>query len=156
MVNPGTDTGVMLSLTRTFAALREKVFEAWTHHEHLRNWWGMSAGHTAPIVEVDLRVGGRYRLGMQPPDDDELHVVGGVFREVSPPEKLVYTWAFEHEGMELQEQVETLVTVSFRDLGGSTELTITHEYFPSAEICEQHRRGWTMMLDNRFGQALES
>ena len=156
MVNPSPGIGAMLRMNRTFAAPREKVFQAWTQPEHLRNWWGMSAGYTAPIVEVDLKVGGHYRLGMQPPDDGNLQVVGGVFQEVSPPEKLVYTWAIEHEGMEHQERSETLVTIEFRDLGGSTELVLTHEHFPTEEICEQHRIGWTMMLDNRFGQVLES
>ncbi len=71
MINPGSSIGSMLRLNRTFAAPREKVFQAWTQPEHLRNWWGMGAGYTAPIVEIDLRVGGRYRLGMQPPDDGD-------------------------------------------------------------------------------------
>ena len=67
MVNPRSGIGAMLRMNRTFNAPREKVFQAWTQPEYLRNWWGMSAGYTAPIVEVDLRVGGRYRLAMQPP-----------------------------------------------------------------------------------------
>lgn len=156
MVSPDPGIGAMLRMTRMFAAPREKVFQAWTQPEHLRNWWGMSVGYTAPIVEVDLRVGGKYRLAMQPPDQEELHIVGGTFREISPPEKLVYTWGFQHEGMVQNEQSETLVTIEFRDLGDSTELVLTHEYFPTEEICEQHRQGWIMMLDNRFSQVLES
>ena len=95
MTNPSPKIGTMLRLSRTFDAPRETVFRAWTQPENLRKWWGVAEGYTAPITEVDLRVGGKYRLGMKAPDDDEVNIVGGEFKEVDPPQKIVLTWAWE-------------------------------------------------------------
>ena len=133
-----------LKIRRTLNAPREVVFRAWTQPEQLRSWWGVRADYSTPIAEVDLRVGGKYRLGMQAPDRDEPFVVGGVFREVNPPERLVYTWQMDSSDMKLG---ETVVTVEFLDRGGETEVVLTHELFPNAEICEQHNQGWNSCFD---------
>ncbi len=74
-----------IHITRTFAARREKVFRAWTELRELKKWWAAGPGYTTPIAEVDLRIGGRYRLGMKPPDKDVVYIVGGTYREVLPP-----------------------------------------------------------------------
>ena len=138
----------MLRLSRTFEASREKVFDAWTRPESLRTWWGLTEGYSTPIVEVDLRVGGRYRLGMSPPDEDQIHTVGGGFEQVLPPEKLVYTWAWEAEDDQAgPTQQATRVTVEFFDRDGLTELVLTHELFPDEETSQQHRTGWSSMLE---------
>ncbi len=84
-----------LEVSRTVAAPRETVFQAWTDPEILTKWWRVDAGWSTPIAEVDLRVGGRYRLGMFEPGKDGPYVVGGEYREVTPPEKLVFTWIWE-------------------------------------------------------------
>lgn len=143
---PGPET--TLVLTRTFAAPREKVFHAWTEPEELKKWWAAGPGYTTPIAEVDLRVGGRYRLGMKPPDKEEVYVVGGTFREVQPPARLVYTWAWE--GGEAQ---ETLVTVEFHDRGTSTVVVLTHEHFVNEKVRDDHAGGWNGCLD-RLAQVL--
>lgn len=80
---PQTETS--LTISRTINATRERVFQAWTDPAQLHQWWGAGEDFTAPIAEVDLRTGGSYRLGMQAPDQQAPHVVGGVYREVSPP-----------------------------------------------------------------------
>ena len=85
-----------LNLSRTFHAPRELVFKAWTEIDSLKKWWGVGADYSTPIAEIDLRVGGRWRLGMQAPDKDQPAVVSGTFREVRTPEKLVYTWIWDH------------------------------------------------------------
>ncbi|OFX30736.1 MAG: hypothetical protein A2Z07_09495 [Armatimonadetes bacterium RBG_16_67_12] len=136
----GSDT--VLSLSRTFAAPREAVFRAWTEPEALRNWWGAADGFTAPIAEVDLRVGGRYRLGMKPPDKDVVHVSTGVFHEVQRPSRLVYTWSWEGG-----DGSETLVTVEFHDRGAATEVVLTHERFTDAAMRDQHAQGWNGCFD---------
>ena len=74
-----------LRIRRTLNAPREVVFKAWTEPEQLLKWWAAKADFSTPIAEVDLRVGGKYRLGMQAPDRDEPFVVGGIYREVTPP-----------------------------------------------------------------------
>ena len=131
-----------INLTWTFSAPREKVFQAWTDPKLLEKWWAMADDWTTPIAEVDLKVGGKYRLGMKPPDKDEPHIVVGSYREVSPPEKLVYTWAWEGE-----DQEETLVTVEFKDLGDSTEVILTHENFAEEARKDQHDQGWVGCLN---------
>ena len=139
-----------LRITRTLAAPRELVFRAWTEPNSLKNWWGAGADFSTPIAEVDLRVGGKYRLGMQAPDSDHPYIVGGTYREVQPPEKLVYTWTWEHDadpGDSNFTPAETLVTVEFHDLGGKTEVVLTHEFFTDVNMRDQHSQGWTGCLE---------
>ena len=108
-----------LEVRRTVAASRETVFQAWTDPEMLKKWWRVDAGWSTPIAEVDLRVGGAYR-------------------EVTPPEKLVFTWIWE--GPEAAE--ETLVTVEFLDQGDHTEVILTHQNFADQNMRDEHQKGW--------------
>ena len=146
--NPVSET--TLRISRILAAPRELVFNAWTEADSLKKWWRLSADYTPTVAEVDLRVGGKYRLGMQLPDNGQPFVVGGTFREVSPPEKLVYTWVHEHrEGQEDPSftPAETLITVELHDLDGRTEIVLTHEFFPDVDMRDQHNHGWSGCLD---------
>ena len=143
-----------LRITRKLAAPRELVFKAWTQPEFLSKWWGVRADYTTPIAEVDLRVGGKYRLGMQPPDQDHPLVIGGIFREVNPPEKLVYTWVWEPQLPETEIRSEgnvapgeTLVTVEFHDVDGQTEIVLTHQFFADQDMRDKHGHGWGGCLD---------
>ena len=131
-----------LHLRRTFHAPREKVFRAWTDPEELKKWWGPE-GYATPSAEVDLRVGGKYRLGMRKLPDGEIFYLSGIYREVRPPERLVYTWRWEAQ----PEHGETLVTVEFREVGDSTEVVLTHERFPTEKARDDHNRGWSGCLD---------
>ncbi len=140
-----------LHLKRRFAAPREKVFRAWTDPEALKQWWG-PPGYESPNAKVDLRAGGRYRLAMRKLPDGEVFYLSGTYREVQPPVRLVFTWAWESPEMDMG---ETLVTVEFLDRGEETEVVLTHELFPNAEICEQHNQGWNGCLD-RLTQFLSS
>jgi len=139
---PGTRPETALRLTRTFQAPREKVFRAWTDPEALKEWYG-PAGWSAPSAEVDLRAGGGYRIAMKGPDGEEIRL-SGTFREVRPPERLVYTWRWDHWEAGMQ---ESLVTVELAGKGGSAEFTLTHERFPEKTLCDQHEMGWTWTLD---------
>ena len=133
-----------LQIKRTFAATREKVFRAWTNPEEVKKWFGPE-GYATPSVEIELRTGGKYRFGMKKLPDGELFYLSGVFREVKPSEKLVYTWQWE--GGEGPQAGETLVTVEFRTLGSSTEVILTHEFFPTDEARKGHEMGWGSCLD---------
>ena len=141
MTSMAATTDTSLTLKRIFAASREQVFRAWTDPAELKKWWGMEDDWSTPISEVDLRVGGKYRLGMLPPGAESPHVVYGTYREVEPPDKLVYTWQWEGG-----ESDETLVTVRFHDMGDSTEVELTHSQFPSAEERDKHNEGWNGCL----------
>jgi uncharacterized protein YndB with AHSA1/START domain len=137
-----------LSLSRTFDAPREVVFEAWTDPTVLKEWWG-PGGFTTPSVEMDLREGGKYRIAMQPPVGDLVYV-GGTFREIRPPARLVYTWAWEEDDGPGH---ESLVTLDFADRNGKTVLTLTHERLADAESRDGHVDGWSSSLD-RLGPVL--
>lgn len=142
MASTRTSPPTTLRLTRTFAAAREKVFRAWTDPQELKEWWGPK-GYSTPTAEVDLRVGGKYRLGMKKLPNGDIFYLSGIYREVKRPEKLVYTWCWEAE----PELGVTLVTIEFRDRGHSTEVVLTHELFPTEKARDDHDKGWTSCLD---------
>lgn len=131
-----TSDAPTLRLERTFTAPRDRVFRAWTDAGELSRWFAPSDEYTTKVIALDVRVGGRYRVEMHSPSGN-VHIVVGTFREVRPPEKLVFTWAWEGKDMG-----ETLVTLEFHDRGGSTNLTLTHELFPTQELRDEHNRGW--------------
>jgi len=132
-----------LQVKRTFNASRERVFAAWTEPAHIKQWFGPQ-GCSVSGIEVDFRVGGKYRFTAQTEQHGEM-TVGGEYREITPPEKLVYTWQWEDDPAYAEQ--ETLVTVEFVDLGGSTEVRVTHENFPTAENVKNHEYGWNGALD---------
>ena len=129
-------TPVTLRVTRSFPAPCEKVFQAWTDPNALRQW-AAPGDRTTPVAEVDLRVGGRYRIHMRAPDGS-VERVTGVYQTVDPPHRLVYTWYWETK----PDMGETLVTVEFHEHGGATQVTLTHERFPNAEVRDKHELGW--------------
>jgi uncharacterized protein YndB with AHSA1/START domain len=129
-----TSTGV-LRITRTFPAKRERVFDAMTKSDQLAQWWG-PAGFTLPQADLDLRVGGKYRFKMQPPQGDAMTLTGS-FKEINRPSRLSYTW-----GWEGAPGPETLVTIELREAEGDTEVVLTQEPFPSKEIIAEHDDGW--------------
>jgi uncharacterized protein YndB with AHSA1/START domain len=126
-------------LRRTYPATRERLFRAWTDPRELKKWFAVNDGYTTPLAEVDLRVGGRYRLGLQPPGDEELLVVGGEYREIIRPERIVFTWRWEPS---TEHDPFTLVTVEFLARGAVTELILTHEAFLEEAHVKSHQTGW--------------
>jgi uncharacterized protein YndB with AHSA1/START domain len=132
-------------IKRRIAASRERVFQAWTTAEHLQRWFFPSIdGDAVPQAEVDLRVGGRYRIAMHTPDGDIRAMVGGTYHEVHPPEKLVFSWAWEAPE---PEPSETIVTVELREVQGETEVIITHEHVSDLSAQETHTIGWNCSLE---------
>jgi uncharacterized protein YndB with AHSA1/START domain len=136
-----------VKLTRLIQADPAKVFEAWTDPVHL-NLWSAPEGMDVE-AEVDLRVGGRYRLRMTNPDGEPFTAVGE-YLEIDPPNRLRYTWSWE----ESDDHSETLVTVEFLDRGGATEVALVHELFPDAETAGKHGEGWSSCL-NRLERVFE-
>jgi uncharacterized protein YndB with AHSA1/START domain len=118
----------------------EQVFEAWTQPMHLKKWWGPRPV-TCVDAEIDLRVGGSYRIANQFPDGKLLWIFGQ-FEVVDPPHKLVYTWRIDP-----QSQVFERVTVRFEACGEATEVIVTHERIPNAATRDRHQQGWEGCLD---------
>lgn len=136
-----TTTDTSLTITRILPARRDRVFAAWTDPEHLRHWF-CPEGYTPGEVSSDCTPGGRYRLQMT--GEDTEYTAFGVYREVTPPSRVVYTWDWEGD----HAVGETLVTVEFNEVGGGTEVVLTHSAFPAAEATEAHLQGWTSCLAN--------
>ncbi len=144
MAKANAKTETSLQVRRSFAAPRGRVFRAWTEALELKKWFAPSDEFSVPVTEVDLRIGGKYRFGMKPPGSDVPYVAFGTYREVRVPEKLVFTWSWENPDSDVG---ETLVTVEFRDLGGSTHMILTHELFPDKKSRDDHNKGWNGCLD---------
>ena len=93
MTMAATSGELTLHLERVVPAPRPFVFRMHSDPELFAQWWGPK-GFSAPSVELDVRVGGRYRIAMQPPEGDRFYL-SGEFREVDPPARLAYTFRWE-------------------------------------------------------------
>jgi uncharacterized protein YndB with AHSA1/START domain len=102
-------------ITRLFDAPRALVFEAWTKAEHVAYWWDPS-GVPLAVCEIDLRPNGAFRWVNRAPDGGEGHSFTGIYREIDPPGKLVFTGPDQGVG-----------TLVFTEVGKKTKLTITME-----------------------------
>jgi uncharacterized protein YndB with AHSA1/START domain len=140
----------LLELRRTFNADPSRVFNAWTDPQFLRKWWGVAEGYTTPIAEVDLRIGGSYRLGMLSPDADDLNTLAGEYLVIETPDKLVFTWGMEIDGTVPN---PSTITIQLTPHGAGTMLVLMHEYVGTPEMAENFRAGWTGMLA-RLGAAI--
>ncbi len=150
MATPQPAPETRLQIRRTFAAPRAKVFEAWTQREKLEKWMCRDNPKNAPrYIEFDVRPGGTNRMEIRTADG-QVYLQRVTFREVKPPEKLVFTWAWERfsaSGQKDEQQDETLVTVEFHERGNSTEVVLTHELFRDAEQRDRHSVGWNGCFD---------
>jgi uncharacterized protein YndB with AHSA1/START domain len=131
-------------IERSFAAPAEDVFDAWTNPHVLERWWTVQSSEGSLRCEVDLRVGGRYVLRMRD-DSGELHIVGGEYREVDRPRRLVYTWRWEGDGAPHPGHV-SIVTVEFRADGDLTTVVLEHSGLASEESRTRHGAGWQAVL----------
>lgn len=150
MATPKQSSDTQLEIRRVFAAPREKVFRAWTERQALEQWMCRDeTTHDVQYTALDVRVGGRYSMNIRTPAG-ELHVLEGTYREVRPPEKLVFTWRWKktpvREG-ELSDSGETLITVEFLERGGATEVVLRHELPASAGPRESYEKGWSGCFD---------
>lgn len=109
-----------IRFTRFFRRPRRVLFEAWTQPEHIRHWWGCN-GSSIPVCEIDLRVGGLWKIIMRMPDGSD-HPFHGVYREIAPGEQLVYSECYDEPKVGCP---EWLTTVIFEEIEGGTRLTHT-------------------------------
>jgi uncharacterized protein YndB with AHSA1/START domain len=133
--------GLVLELTWVLDAPREQIFRALSEPSWLARWWGPS-GFTTPEIELDLRVGGGFRLGMQPPDGDLFHLAGE-FLEIDPPHRLAYTFRWEEPD---PDDRETVVTLSLDALDDATKVALSQGEFATEARLALHKTGWTDSL----------
>ncbi|HEY2817298.1 MAG TPA: SRPBCC domain-containing protein [Casimicrobiaceae bacterium] len=144
-----------LTITRTIRAPRQKVFDAFVKPEIVRRWFG-ARGFTITQADIDSRVGGRYRMTMQPRTGEPYTVVGE-YREITSPERVSFTWKWEGESMGALPETLVTVTLSERraEHGVETEVKLLHSGFPAAPIRDAHVQGWNSTL-NRLVDATDS
>jgi len=130
-----------LVVRRRINASREKLFAAWTQPALLVRWWGPQ-GVACPAAEIDLRVGGSYRIANQFPDGTVIWIVG-VFEAIEPPHRLAYSWKLES-----QDGPAERVVVCFEARGAATEVVVTHERIADEAARTSHERGWIGCLDS--------
>jgi len=146
-----------LIVKRMLNATPERAFEVWTSPEHIQQWMLTKPGMVVPLASMDLRVGGKFRIQMKMADGEFFTAVG-VFKEVQPPERLVYTWDWEKDGSGAElgevEGKPSLVTVEVLKRGERTELVLTHSRFATVESRDNHARGWSELAES-FAKLVE-
>lgn len=136
-----------LTLKRRLKAAPEKVYQAWTQPEQMMRWWGVTPHPNKPVAETDLRVGGRFRVqfwGL----DGEHHSVGGIYRELVPNRRLVFTWSWQSTPERESQVTVDIKPVVLEGEGDGSLLTLTHEQFFDEKARDDHGRGWGFALDN--------
>jgi uncharacterized protein YndB with AHSA1/START domain len=132
------DTPPSVTIVRRIKASPTKVWAAITRPDQMIQWWGPDAGPTLR-ADVDVRPGGRFSVVFRLLNGEE-HNPTGIYREVIPERKLVFTW-------DLPGERESLVTFLLEPIDGGTELTLLHEHLPDDAERESHERGWSGLLD---------
>jgi uncharacterized protein YndB with AHSA1/START domain len=142
-------------IVRIFDAPRELVWKAWTDPEHFKRWWG-PRDYTCPYCEMDFRVGGRYLNCMRSPEGKDYWGTG-VFREIVPMERIVFTDSFAdeqgnvvpgtHYGMSPDFPLEMLVIVTFEDQENKTKMTLEHLGILSEPDSQGTKQGWSESFD---------
>ncbi len=145
-----TSEGLRLRITRLLDAAPATVWRFLVEPGQLARWWG-PAGFASPSIELDLRVGGRYRIEMKPPEGAAFFLQGE-FRQVDPPSRLIYTFRWEQPD---PDDRETVVTLSLVDLGGKTELALDQGPFATEARLALHTGGWSDSLD-KLAEVLSS
>jgi len=156
-----------LVIERIFDAPVEKVWKAWTDRAEVKKWWGPRI-FTAPTVNMDFRVGGKYLFCMQSATGEAAWQKGiwstGTYKEIVPLKKIVSTDSFadaegnvvpaSHYGMNKAFPMEMLVTVEFEQLDGNkTKMTLTHVGMPAGEDTKGANAGWNESFD-KLAEAL--
>jgi uncharacterized protein YndB with AHSA1/START domain len=149
---PDNTPDFTLEVRRTFSAPREKVFAAFAVPGQLEQWMCRDAGsHITTHRLQDIRPGGRYLIEVRDPAKNETYWGQGQYLEVTPPERIRFTWRWTRErpdGENLHAaSPDTEVAVEFRARGSSTEVILTHSGFHDAPTRKEHETGWNGCLD---------
>lgn len=142
-LSSGMPLPLALEIRRTYPATPERVYRAWTSPAEIPRWWGVLAGGApARVLEMDVRVGGRFAFELQSPKGPT--VVSGIYLELAPPRRIAFSWI----GGCGAGAGNTTVTIDITATpGGGCELTLRHAGFLEQPLVDQHNQGWTMLLD---------
>ncbi|MHB8465943.1 MAG: SRPBCC family protein [Acidimicrobiales bacterium] len=132
-----------LRIERLIDASAEALFRAWTTREGMEVWYQDQDDWVVEVTELDVRVGGRYRVAWGPSGQPP-YVEHGVYLEVDPPRRLVMTETLEGADPGWS---DTTVTVELHAVGGKTRMVLLHEGFPSQHHRDLAGGGWPGFLD---------
>ena len=136
------------TLTRHLNAPRPEVFRAFVEPEHMQHWWA-PRGFTMLSCALDLREGGAWRMRIKSDETGAIQTEVGVYREIRAPERLAFTHAWVRADGSLTQT--TLVTATFTERGGKTEVSFRQENFATVAACLSHENGWGVSLDQLVG-----
>lgn len=136
MAQSSTQERPSLGIIRRYPVAPEQVWRAWTEPQALSRWFGPGDTGSVTRAELDVRLGGRYRIVFGTPDGEE-HDVSGVYQEVLENRKLSFTWAWKST----PERV-SLVTIELRAIAQGTEMDFRHDRFFDQQARDNHERGW--------------
>lgn len=134
-----------LLIMRTFDAPASLVFSMWSDPEHFKHWMGPET-FDCPVVEMDFRVGGAYRAMIRSDAYGE-NWFGGVYKEIEPPTRLVFTFIWDSGGS--SDGVETVITILFREIGGKTEQIFHQSGILNAERRDSQMGGWSSAFNKQ-------
>lgn len=133
-----------LAVTRTFDALVQTIFKAWTQTDHFKQWWvPQSSGAVLRSCEQDVRVGGRHRVEITHPKVSAPMAFYGTYLEVAPNSRLVWTNEENEAG--------AVTTVSFNEVNGGTRVSLEKRY-PTAQALDQALQGMQDAMSETFDQ----
>ena len=135
-----TDCLPSVTIVRRIKAAPAKVWAAITQPELMLQWWCPDAGPTLSVV-AEVHPGGRFSVVFRLLNGDE-HNPTGIYQEVVPEKKLVFTWDLPGAS-----EPESLVTFRLEPFDGGTMLTLTHEHLPNEEARDSHEQGWNGLLN---------
>lgn len=151
-----------LNITRIFDAPRAAVWKAWTDSEQLMKWWGPE-NFTCPVAKIDFKVGGKYHFCMRAPDGKNYWSTG-VYDEIVPMEKIVFTDSFSNEKGEIVSAseygmvgfpLEMVVIVTFEEIeGGKTKMNLLNVGHPAGEMADGAKDGWSTSF-NKLAASLK-
>ena len=130
-------TDAILKLEKLIKAPRDKVFDAWINPEVMPKWFGPEGVHV-PEFSMDVREGGKWNAVMEN-GDGERYYVSGVYTEITPHDRLAFTWAWSEDGVR---GPESHVSLTFGDVDGGTVMTVEHTNLDSKESRTNHQEGW--------------
>lgn len=149
MPTPPQQASAQVDIRRHYRATPDKVWRAWTDPQALRQWFSPGSTAASTVAEIDLSVGGRYRIAFVAPDGEQ-HEAMGVYQEVVPQRRLVFSWSWRST----PERVSR-ISIELTPVGDGTELSFIHDRFFDAQARDNHERGWQLFFNN-LAQHLET
>jgi len=131
-----------LTMDRTYKASKQAVYDAWTNREALIEWFAPTKEMSTIVHEMELAVGGKYRIEMLEPNGTS-HVTHGEYVALNPFNQIIFTWEWESDEME----VNSLVTIDIEENNGETRMLLTHDQLGSQHSVDLHNEGWTGCIE---------